>query len=205
MVRQKILYLAIFSLLMMALLIFSPAVTRAPGKDGSIETKKEITPGSVDDRASGADAIGRTTGDAPPADNILSGLAGTVSGTQARESQYSRINFFLSAPARASLAIPATWEGWYLTQETTRTTDFLYTTPAGEKQTLFTIRWFDQADWNAKVELHKTATVLGSTDGFIFTAEKQGSADAGRMPRDRYEQMIEETEAVLGSFKSYKN
>jgi len=205
MVRQKILYLAIFSLLVMALLIFSPAVTRAPGKDGSIETKKEIKPESVDDRATGADVIGRATGDAPPADNILSGPAGTVSGTQASESRYSRINFFLSAPARASLAIPAAWEGWYLTQETTRTTDFLYTTPAGEKQALFTIRWYDQADWNAKAELHKTATVIGSADGFIFTVEKQGSTDAGRTSGDRYKKMIKETEAVLGSFKSYKN
>jgi hypothetical protein len=107
---------------------------------------------------------------------------------------YSRINFFLATPYKASLEIPDYWEGNYRLLEKDNTASF-YFIKGGEKEALlFEIVHKNKDSLASKEE----ENIVGRTGDAVFVFSSGNKTDS---TEDDFLQMLKDLNIIIESFK----
>jgi len=107
---------------------------------------------------------------------------------------YSRINFFLNSPDKASLAIPAYWEGNYRIKETKNEVTFFFFFCVDKMKKLFSIHKFNNIEAVNKEKL----ILLEEKNNLVYFCEK---ANLGEDLGTVYKKMFEDIDFLLNNFK----
>ncbi|PLX21204.1 hypothetical protein C0584_03250 [Candidatus Parcubacteria bacterium] len=111
--------------------------------------------------------------------------------------KYSRINFFLSSPHKASLAIPDYWEGNYRVKENGNKVAFYYFEGVLNESELFSISFYPEKEYQENTE----DIIIGESDGIIFVF-RNGENDS--FDNDMYFKMLDSVTELIKSFKISK-
>lgn len=122
------------------------------------------------------------------------------------EPKYSRISFFFTKPKIFSAAIPAEWEGRYVTEEKNNVIDF-YITPAKQSpQKFFSIYYFDKLSGQAdgkNYQFAKNYPLVFSRNNYDLRYQVYPVKVSSSTVQKEYEKMITNVPLVISSVKEH--